>query len=283
MLTNKFNGEVRIMYARRLTKEEIMKSGITTVTKDGRVFRENTEIKPTVNASGYFVINLFELDENGNRIIIPYEKSAFGYVYKPRVVGLHRLMYAWHYGEVPEGMIVDHKNNIHTHIEDYYLSNLQLLTPGDNLAKERDNWHVSELKCNLNKPRSHYENKLEGYKLAYEQAKKDKDAKAAHRLRCNISQTRARLRYYDSHIGEYLKEKQTTKPSEHECHARAEKRRELQANVDSARKFYKEVLAAYGKDDPIVTKYYYEWKMAIAMLNGFKEETKRERATSKIS
>lgn len=283
MLTNKFNGEVRIMYARRLTKEEIMKSGITTVTKDGRVFRKDTEIKPIINASGYFVISLYELDENGNRIIIPYEKSAFGYVYKLRVVGLHRLMWAWHYGEVPEGMVVDHKNNSHDHIEDYHLSNLQLLTPGENIAKERDNWHVRELKCNLNKPRSFYENKLEGYTLAHEQAKKDKDAKAAHSLRTNISQTRARLRYYDSHIEEYLKEKKAKKPPEHECHARAEKRRELQANVDSARKFYKEVLAAYGKNDPIVKQYWGEWKLAIAMLNSFKEECKRERAASKIS
>ena len=273
------------MYARKLTKEEIMKSGITTVTKDGRVFRENTEVKPTINANGYFVINLFELDENGNRIIIPYEKSAYGYIYKPRVVGLHRLMYAWHSKEqeVPEGMVVDHINNKHDKIEDYYMTNLQLLTPAENVAKDRKNTSTYELKCNLNKPRSFYENKLEDYTLAYEQAKKDKDAKAAHSLRSYISQTRARLRYYDSHIDEYLKEKQTTKPSEHECHARAEKRRELQANVDSARKFYKELLAAYGKDDPIVTKYYYEWKMAIAILNGFKEETKRERAASKIS
>lgn len=271
------------MYAKKLTKEDLKLYGITEVTKDCRVFVNGVEKTLTINSNGYIVLNTYALDENGQRIKLPDKRPGYTYIYKARTLGLHRIMWAWHYGEVPEGMIVDHKNNSHTHIEDYYLSNLQLLTPGENLAKERDNWHVSELKCNLNKPRSHYENKLEGYKLAYEQAKKDKDAKAAHRLRCNISQTSARLRYYDSHIDEYLKEKQTTKPSEHECHARAEKRRELQANVDSARKFYKEVLAAYGKDDPIVTKYYYEWKMAIAMLNGFKEETKRERATSKIS
>ena len=122
------------MYARRLTKDEIMKSGITTVTKDGRVFRENTEIKPTIGANGYFVINLFELDENGNRITIPYEKSAFGYIYKPRVVGLHRLMYAWHSKEqeVPEGMVVDHINNDSF---DNRPENLQLLTVEENLKK----------------------------------------------------------------------------------------------------------------------------------------------------
>ena len=58
------------MYARKLTKEELKNSGITTVTKDCRVFREDGEVKPFQNADGYFMINLFELDENGNRIII---------------------------------------------------------------------------------------------------------------------------------------------------------------------------------------------------------------------
>lgn len=273
------------MYARKLTKDELMEFGITEVTTTGRVFRYGEEVNYTIDNQGYFMYRIYDKDENGNKIKIPKSANAkdYEYTYKYRAIGLHRLMWAWHYGEVPEGMIVDHKNNSHTHIEDYYLSNLQLLTPAENIAKERDNWHVSELKCNLNKPRSHYENKLEGYTLAYEQAKKDKDAKAAHSLRCNISQARARLRYYDRHIDEYLKDKEAKKPSEHECHARAEKRRELQANVDSARKFYKELLAAYGKDDSIVTKYYYEWKMAIAMLNEFKKDTKREIAASKIS
>ena len=273
------------MYARRLTKDEIMKSGITTVTKDGRVFRENTEVKPTISTSGYFVINLFELDENGNRIIIPYEKSVYGYIYKPRMVGLHRLMYAWHSKEqeVPEGMVVDHINNKHDKIEDYYMTNLQLLTPAENVAKDRKNISTRELKCKLNKPRSFYENKLEGYTLAYEQAKKDKDAKAAHSLISNISQVKARLRYYDNHIEEYRAGRLVKKnATEHECHARAEKRRELQANIDSSRKFYQDMLAAYGKDDEITKQAWGEWKLAIAMMYGFKEECKKAKQAETI-
>ena len=234
------------MYARKLTKDELLEFGITEVTTTGRVFKNGEEVNYTIDNQGYFMYRIYDKDEDGNKIKIRKSVDAkdYEYTYKYRAIGLHRIMWAWHYGEVPEGMIVDHKNNSHTHIEDYYLSNLQLLTPGENIAKERDNWHVSELKCNLNKPRSHFEKKLEGYTLAYEQAKKDKDAKAAHSLRSNIAQVRARLRYYDRHIDEYLKEKKAKKPSEHECHARAEKRRELQANIDSSRKFYQEMLAA---------------------------------------
>ena len=285
-------------YAAELTKDMLINNyGIEYVSKDGQTVIGNSgkELKQTITISNrgktyektYKTIQTYD---KLNRVKIPRKynyttkdgtvKTADSYTYKTTALGVHRLVWVWYNDCQPAGMIVDHIDNnpLNNNLE-----NLQLLTPAENVAKDRKNTSTRELKCNLSKPRSFYENKLEGYTLAYEQAKKDKDDKAAHSLRSYISQTRARLRYYDSHIDEYLKEKQTIKPSEHECHARAEKRRELQANVDSSRKFYKEVLAAYGKNDPIVKQYWGEWKLAIAMLNGFKEETKRARAASKIS
>ena len=262
-----------------------MDYGINEVTKTGRVFRHGYEVQPTIDNQGYFMFRIYDKDENGERIKLkrPDATKDYHYTYKTRSIGLHRLMWAWHYGECPEGMVVDHKNNRHDHIEDYYLSNLQLLTPGENLAKERDNWHVWELKCNLNKPRSHFEHKLEGFTIAYENAKTNKDAEGAHKLRSAICQTRARLRYYDNHIDEHLtKEAAKTQKEKtaNDCHARAEKRRALQYEVDRARKMYKELLEAYGKDDPIVYQYWGEWKLAIAKLHGFKEECKRAKETS---
>ena len=273
------------MYARKLTKEELMEHGITEVTTTGRVFKGDEEWFPTIDNQGYFMYRIYDKDENGNKIKILKSADAkdYEYTYKHRAIGLHRLMWAWHYGECPEGMVVDHKNNKHEHIEDYYLNNLQLLTPSENIAKERDNWHVWELKCNLSKPRSHFEQKLEGYTLAYEQAKKDKDAKAAHALRSNISQTRARLRYYDNHIDEYkagLVAKEKKKAYEHECHARAAKRKELQHNIDRTRLMYLQLRDAYGKDDEYVKQVWGEWKLAIAMLHGFKEECKQAKENS---
>ena len=289
---------MRRKYAAELTKEMLITNyGIEYVSKDGQTIIGNSgkELKQTITISNrgkayekaYKTIQTYD---RLNRIKIPMKrkyttkdgtvKTIDSYTYKTTTLGVHRLVWVWYNDCQPAGMIVDHIDNnpLNNNLE-----NLQLLTPSENVAKDRTGYFTKELKCNLNKHRSFYENKLDGYTLAYEQAKKDKDDKAAHSLRSNISQTRARLRYYDSHIEEYLKEKQTNKPPEHECHARAEKRRELQANVDSSRKFYKEVLAAYGKNDPIVKQYWGEWKLAIAMLNSFKEDTKRARAASKIS
>lgn len=266
------------MYARKLTKEELVKTGITEVTKDGHVFKGEDEILPTVTKQGYLIHVIYDFDENGNKIKVPNENSVFGYNYKQRSVGLHRLMWAWFYDEVPEGMIVDHINNKHQDLEDHHLDNLQCITQGENIAKERSYWNVREIKCNLKKPRSFYQDKLEGYILAYEQAKENKDAKGAHALRANIAQTRARLRYYDSHILEALEVKRVKEEEEarkREYHERADKRRELQAEVDSARKFYKELENAYGKNDDTVKQYWLEWKLAIIRLQKFKAETAR--------
>lgn len=270
------------MYARKLTKSELLENGITNVTPDARVFKDGEEVTPTITKQGYFMHALYELDENGERVVIPNEKSLFGYVYKTRSVGLHRLMWAWFNGEVPDGMVVDHINNKHRNIEDYYLENLQCITPAQNLAKDRKDaaaWHQSEIKCKLNKPRSFYQDKLEGYILAYEQAKKDHDAEAAHKLRANIAQTRARLRYYDKHIVEALELRQAKEAEEvkkQEYHERALKKKELKAKVDSARKFYKELKEAYGEDDPITKQYWGEWKLAIATLHWFCAEISAE-------
>ena len=108
---------------------------------------------------------------------------------------------------------MDHINNKHDTQEDYRLENLQLITQAQNLNKERGE-STRQLKCKLNKPRSFYEDKLEEYLKDYEQAKKEHNAKLIHLLRGNISSTKARLRYWDSHKDEYeslLKKQKLTK------------------------------------------------------------------------
>lgn len=264
------------MYARRLTKSELMENGITNVTTDGHVFKGVVEEIPNINNGGYFVHDIYDTDENGDRIKIMNKNSAFGYQYKVRSLGLHRLMWAWHYGEVPEGMVVDHINNCHDTLEDYHLDNLQLLTPAENLAKERPNWNTRELKCKLNKPRSFYENKLEKFLKAYEQAKKDKDATAAHHYRTNVAQIRARLRYYDNHIAEYLEKVQAMQLAQEAELKRkaalkeiAAKRKELKLAVSEAHRFFTEARDAYGRNDEVTLKRWGEWKLAIAMYHGF--------------
>ena len=208
----------RKKYASRLTKDELIKGGISLVTEDGYVFRGEEQLRPSISAGGYFAFPLYELDENGNKIKNPITRQFKGckkptdtYTYKLRSIGLHRLMWAWFHGEVPEGYVVDHISNKHETQEDYHLSNLQLLTPSENLAKERNSWHIKELKCKLNKPRGFYEDKLAKYEALYEEAKTNHNAKEVHKLRSNIANTRARLRYYDNHIDEVNEIKESIK------------------------------------------------------------------------
>lgn len=193
---------MRKNYASRLTKEMLIANGIELITEDGCVFKNGKQYLPVPNKEGYLVLSIYELDEDGNKIKIPTkkrwgnsEKIYDAYNYKAMSVGLHRAMWAWIKGEVPEGMVVDHINNQHKLIEDYHFSNLQLLTPAENLAKERPE-SIKQLYCNLNKPLSFYEDKLDRYLERYEKAKKEHDADLCHKLRTNIANTKARIRYW---------------------------------------------------------------------------------------
>jgi len=193
-------------YATRLTKEELIEGGITCMTKDGLAFRGEKQAALSVNNQGYIMLNIYELDEDGNKIKVPIKRLYKGcknisntYMYKTRVIGLHRAMWAWFHDEVPAGYVVDHINNQHTELEDYNLDNLQLLTPAQNLEKERG-ISTRMIKCMLSKPLSFYEDKLDKYLAEYEQAKKDHNAKKIKNLGNNIAYTRARIRYYKENL-----------------------------------------------------------------------------------
>ena len=255
------------MYARRLTKEDLINSGITLVTEDGHVFREEKEVIPNINQNGYFMHFIYELDDLGNRIQVPSEKSVFGYVYKMRSIGLHRLMWAWFHDEVPAGFVVDHINNEHKTLEDYHLSNLQLLTPGQNIAKERNSaaWLRYELPCKLNKPRSFYEDKLNMYVADYEKAKADGDAKLAHNRRSNISQCKARLRYYDAHIAEFQKEAENKDEDVRRAykHNRAAQIRQFKEELKILHERFNEAQKTYGPGHELTNEARAKWKRGI--------------------
>ena len=187
-------------YAKKLTKEDLLKAGITNITEDCRVFRGDTEVKPFTNAKGYLMLNIYALDDEGNKIkYYPHNDNKY-YIYKVKTIGLHRAMWAWFYGEAREGFVIDHINNSHINIEDYYLDNLQEITPRENTTKDRKS--AEPLKCNLKKPLSFYTDKLEKYLYLYTEARLNGDQDTCHKLRANISQTRARIKYYTEHIDE---------------------------------------------------------------------------------
>lgn len=193
---------MRKNYASRLTKDMLIRSGVEYITDTGTVFRDGKQVKLSVNASGYLTFTLPEVDDNGNYIKMPITRKMKGcknpvntYTLKYYTVGLHRAMWAWYNHEVPEGYVVDHINNSHDKIEDYTLDNLQLLTPAENLLKEHGE-STRKIKCSLSRPLEYYTDKLNDYLIQYDEAKKDCNAALVHHLRANISNTRARIRYY---------------------------------------------------------------------------------------
>ena len=196
----------RKTYASRLTKEMLVANGYELITEDGTVIKNGKQVIPTQNKQGYLVLQLYELDENGNRIKIPITRICKGckklsstYNYKKRMIGLHRAMWAWLYGVVEEGYVVDHKNNKHNSIEDYNINNLQIILPRENTTKDRKAISTRELKCRLDKPISYYQDKLYYYEALYQKAIKKGDQYEAHKQRCNIYGQRARIRYWLAH------------------------------------------------------------------------------------
>ena len=188
------------MYARKLTKEELIKSGITAVDfETGKVFGVNGERTYSINSGGYIVLPIYEFDDNGNKIKLPIKRRFKGckkisdtYTYKARTVGLHRLIWAWKYGEVPEGYVIDHINNKHSELEDYRLDNLQCITQAQNAAKEKPE---ATRMIKTNNSLEYCEEMLNICLDMYGKAKLEHNAEKAHKYRSLISYYKAQIRY----------------------------------------------------------------------------------------
>ena len=198
----------RKTYASRLTKEMLIKSGIELITEDGNVFRNGKQVILSKDKNGYLMLGIYELDEDGNKIKVPItrifkrcKKPINTYSYKVRTVGLHRAMWAWFYGVVEEGCIVDHINNKHKSIEDYNINNLQIISQRENSIKN-PRTSFREVKCRLDKPLSHYEDKLTYYEDLYKKAMKNGDKKEIRKQANNTCNQRAKIRYWLAHKAE---------------------------------------------------------------------------------
>ena len=199
----------KITYAKRLTKETLIANGYESITEDGTVIRNGKQFIPFQDKKdGYLKIYIYELDEDGNKIKVPIikkdkrcKKQINTYNYKVRTIGLHRAMWAWIYGVVEEGLVIDHKNNRHTSIEDYNINNLQILSQRENSIKN-PRTSIREVKCRLDRPLSYYEDKLAYYEDLYQKAVKEGNQEEAHRQRNNTYTQRAKIRYWLSHKAE---------------------------------------------------------------------------------
>ena len=258
-------------YARALSKEELIKYGVKEITpdckvifEDGRVLEKEEDFSK--DKKGYLSFYVYVLDENGNRIKLPGKRRLKGsdklynnYTYKERTIGLHRAMIAWHYNEVPDGLVIDHISNKHDTLADNKLENLQLATPGYNVVKDRT-LSTREIKCKMSLPLSYYEDKLNIYLNKYNNAK---DRKEKQFFGAYISQYKARIRYWKNHEEEYKKIEETKALKDKALKARKERTKELkqyQKLVDEARELYKQ---DHSSDNN------YNWRLAVDNYNEY--------------
>ena len=68
----------RRAYARKLTKEMLIASGIELITEDGTVIRHGKQVIPIKGKDGYLKLNIYDFDEDGNKIKIPMTRTFKG-------------------------------------------------------------------------------------------------------------------------------------------------------------------------------------------------------------
>lgn len=237
------------VYAKELTKKEIMANGIIGVTKDGKIYYSDGRIKDKEedfirNNQGYLYIYLYRMDENGNKIKISYKRNGkLTYYYAMATFSIARIIWAWYNGSVPEGMIVDHIDNKHNTLYDNRLENLQLLTPEENITKEREA-SLKELPCDMKKPLSHYKQLLKTAKAEYEKEKKTNrsSTEKAKYLRITIYQLRCKIRYWENNKDKYQYYKaleKATQVSKGIIKKRAQEIKKYKADIKEAREEYK--------------------------------------------
>lgn len=204
-------------YANKLTKEDLIKAGIKDIYFNPYdlqyhiINKNDIEIGLCRNKQNYIYFNIYELDEEGQYIKKPIKrkfkackKISDTYNYKTKTLPLHRAIWAWYKGEVPEGMVVDHIDNKHETHYDNRIENLQLLTPTENLAKERP-VSTNIMTCNMKKPIEYYIDKYNYWVIKYnkEKEKNSSSTEYAHKCRSAYNVYKKKIRYWYQHKEEY--------------------------------------------------------------------------------
>ena len=151
--------KVRKINYNRLSKEDLINLGITNICK------HDDEIGWLI--FGYFKgQEIYHIDikliqgkkkKNGNT------RDYYGITYKGKILSLASILYAWFIGPIEPGYVVDHIDNNNRNND---LSNLQLLTRGQNVKKESTyrNQFINSDEDALKYYQKKLNNKIEQYK-----------------------------------------------------------------------------------------------------------------------
>ena len=133
------------MYCKKLTKQELLDAGFTSVEyidNQWRVFRRwrknnskekiDTEIKITLACGKH----KYRPDKYYHKITYSFNRKTFN-------IPLSRFIYVWFKGDIPDGFIIEHidGNSFNNRPE-----NLQLITVGDNLKKRFESGEEARIK-----------------------------------------------------------------------------------------------------------------------------------------
>lgn len=256
-------------YCKRLTKEDLIKNGITKVTKTGQVYRGKRKLS-TKGTYKYRTVQLYVLDENGDKIKVPRIKYSVltgkpyeSYTYLQTNVPLHRIIWAWFKGEAREGYVIDHINNSKNKklVKNNLLDCLQEITPAENLEKDRKRILKWDTNVNGWESREFIIDKLNYYKDLNEKAKAAHDAELSHKWRSSIAQWKAKLRLFDSNPERYTK---AQKPKQvNECHERRRISKMLRDEIKVKRGAYNATRSASDRK---------AWKQAIENWKNYVKE-----------
>ena len=183
---------MRKQYASEITKDYLIELGVEEVDPAGRYIIVKGKTAPFhYNSSEkrhYLRITLYDPKL---RQATPKEerKNTTGQIHIP----VHVINYVWNKGNRISGYVIDHINN---DPQDNRIENLQLLTPAENLAKERGESKRVIVSKWSGSTQEHYERQLKIATVEYEEAKLNHNAYEAHRQRSKIAYYKARLRYF---------------------------------------------------------------------------------------
>lgn len=122
------------MYCKSLTKQELLDAGfirVEYINDQWHVFRHWRKN----NSKEKFDTEISITLARGKHKYRPdkyYYKITYSFNRKVINIPLSRLIYVWFKGDIPDGYVVDHKNNDSF---DNTPDNLKLMTVGDNLKK----------------------------------------------------------------------------------------------------------------------------------------------------
>ena len=180
-----------------ITKEELIRLGITDVSRDGKTIL-NRHGKPMKQRLRGKYLSVFVHDPIKYKATPKEDRTNRAGRVELKV---HLIVYAWFHGSLNPKLVIDHidENKLNNCID-----NLQELSNADNILKSKS--CNTEVKCDLSVPREVYEDELNKYLTEYDTKFEPgkSESKELKTLRNKVFRVRAKLRYYDNHLSDAL-------------------------------------------------------------------------------